>query len=154
MECGSRFTFDFCDKPACLGCTIETRDDISSPHLPTHGFVKLRSPIVHHREIGRVLRNAKAGLEHANALLEEAENLRGRKSTEKPFEKSQVAKLRGGEKGVLAGREGIVASPRSESEDKVIFLTCLRCEGPVSSKRWLYCIDCPGALLILMIRVC
>ena len=82
MECGSRFTFDFCDKPACLSCTIETRDDISSPHLPTHGFVKLRAPIVHHREIGRVLRNAKAGFKRANALLEEAENLRGRKSTE------------------------------------------------------------------------
>ena len=101
---------------------------------------------MHHLEIGRVLRNAKAGLEHATALLEEAENWKGRKSRGKPVEKSQVTKSRGGEKGVLAGLEGIVTSPRSESGDKVIFLTCLRCEDPVSSRRWLYCIDCPGAI--------
>ncbi|KAM5533055.1 hypothetical protein V8D89_013270 [Ganoderma adspersum] len=122
MECGSRFTFDFCDKPPCVGCTIETRDDISSPHLPTHDFVKLRAPIVHHREIGRVLRNAKAGIERANALPEGAENRRGLKSTGKPVEKSQVAKSRGGEKGVFRGREGIVTSPRSESEGDVVVL--------------------------------
>ena len=73
MECGSRFTFDFCDKPACVGCTIKTRDDATVPHLPSHDFVKVRAPILHYREIGKVLRNAKSGLERAKALLEKAE---------------------------------------------------------------------------------
>ncbi len=73
MECGSRFTFDFCDKPACVGCTIKTRDDITSPHLPTHDFIKVRAPILHYREIGKVLRTAKTGLDRAKNLLEKAE---------------------------------------------------------------------------------
>ena len=74
MECGTRFTFDFCDKPACVRCTIKTRDDITAPHLPTHDFIKVRAPILHYREIGKVLRSAKTGLERAKNLLEKAED--------------------------------------------------------------------------------
>ena len=71
LECGQRFTFDFCDKPACIA-TVMSRDDVTSPHLPTHDFVKIRTGILHYREIGKVLRMAKAGLERANDLLNRA----------------------------------------------------------------------------------
>lgn len=68
MECESRSTFDFCDNPECVGCTIETHD-VSSPCLPTHDFVNIRTPIAQYREIGKVLRNANPALERAKMLL-------------------------------------------------------------------------------------
>ncbi|KAM5530344.1 hypothetical protein V8D89_015985 [Ganoderma adspersum] len=75
MDCGWRSTFDFCDKLECVNGTIPSRNDIdiASPHLPTHDFVKLRAPILQEREIGKILRNATAGLGRAKVLLEEAE---------------------------------------------------------------------------------
>ena len=90
MECGTRFTFDFCDKPACVGCTIKTRDDITAPHVPTHDFIKVRTPILHYREIGKVLRTAKKGLERAKNLLEKAEDQKRRGLVEK-HEEGKVA---------------------------------------------------------------
>ncbi|KAI1783149.1 hypothetical protein LXA43DRAFT_904186 [Ganoderma leucocontextum] len=135
MECGSRFTFDFCDKPACVGCTIKTRDDISSPHLPTHDFVKIRTPILHYREIGKVLRNAKNGLERAKNLLEKAEDQKSRGIDGK-------GPVSLPEKKVAPARREAMASSDSESEDEVVTLACLRCEAPIS-RPCLYCIDCP-----------
>ncbi|KAI1783152.1 hypothetical protein LXA43DRAFT_1187180 [Ganoderma leucocontextum] len=95
LECGSRFTFDFCDKPACVGCTIESRDDTLLPHLPTHDFVKVRAPIVHHREIGKVLRDAKAGLERAKSLLEEMDYQKRCRELLKNYEEAQAGDGRG-----------------------------------------------------------
>lgn len=74
MDCGIDDTLDFCDKPACMACTIKTCEQISSPHLPTHDFVKVRTPIMNSRDIGRILRNAKAGLERAKHLLKKVDN--------------------------------------------------------------------------------
>lgn len=71
LDCGSKNTLDFCDKPDCIGCTINTNDNITSPHLPTHGLVKLRASIIHSREIGNVLRNAEAGIDHAEKIFQE-----------------------------------------------------------------------------------
>ncbi len=69
LECGSQFTFDFCDKPECSEQMVESRDDITSPHLPTHDFVKIRARSHYHRDIDYVLRKADAGLKRARELL-------------------------------------------------------------------------------------
>ncbi|KAI1785889.1 hypothetical protein LXA43DRAFT_99677 [Ganoderma leucocontextum] len=161
MECGSRFTFDFCDKPACVGCTIETRDDVKSPHLPSHDFVKIRTPILHHREIGKVLRNAKAGLERAKNLLEKAdahkcgglvETLSENHDDNKPGEEKDGDDGEDGEdveasvsfleQKVAPSRRKAMAPPVSESKDEIVNLACLRCEASISQP-WCYCIECP-----------
>lgn len=138
LECGSRFTFDFCDKPACVGCTIRTRDDISSPHLPTHDFVKVRVPILHHHDIGKVLRDAKTGLNRAKELFEEAEDQKRRR---------EFMNDEDGELQVGGGRKGSEDRKASGSENGGITLTCLRCDATVSEPCF-YCIDCPGTLLL------
>ncbi|KAI1785192.1 hypothetical protein LXA43DRAFT_1100597 [Ganoderma leucocontextum] len=154
MECGSRFTFDFCDKPACVGCTIKTRDDVTSPHRPTHDFVKIRTPILHYREIGKVLRNAKAGLERAKTLLEKAETQKKRREeAEKPAGNHEETKPRDGKDGeapvslpkkkITPGRPETTESSDSDSENEVVALACLKCDAPVS-RPCLYCIDCPN----------
>ncbi|KAM5533024.1 hypothetical protein V8D89_013292 [Ganoderma adspersum] len=126
MECGSRTTFDFCDKPACVGCTVKTRDDFSSPHLPTHDFVKIRTPIVQHREIGKVLRNAMTALERVKVLLMKG----GTHNT-----RHEEAEKADGE------REEILQRDEKQDGDAPT-LTCLKCKSPVSQP-CLYCVDCP-----------
>ena len=145
MECGSRFTFDFCDKPACVGCTIKTRDDITSPHLPTHDFVKIRTAILHYREIGKVLRMAKAGLERAKKLLRTAEQAKNGDRGDDHGEEDGPANLP--EKKVAPAplrRATTTLSADPESESEAIIPRCLKCEAAVTMP-CLYCIDCPGA---------
>ncbi|KAI1785867.1 hypothetical protein LXA43DRAFT_1099745 [Ganoderma leucocontextum] len=122
MNCGSRSTFDFCDKPECLGCTIKTRDDITSPHLPTHDLVK--ASILYHREIGKVLRNAKAGLERAQKLLQ------------------QQDEEKDGSEGLVSFSEKKV-TPEKQETTMAFTVTCLRCDGLLRSRPCWYCIDCP-----------
>ena len=138
MECGTRFTFDFCDKPACVGSTIRTRDrdDISSPHLPTHDFVKIRDQISHYREIGKVLRNATAGLKRAKNLLEDVKDQKRRHEFMRNNEEPEV-------EGEGRGNGDDNDSEASAPKDQVIALTCLKCDAPVSQPCF-YCIDCPG----------
>ncbi|KAI1783141.1 hypothetical protein LXA43DRAFT_358142 [Ganoderma leucocontextum] len=128
MERGSRLTgtFDSYDKPACVGCTpTMSRDNISSPHLPTHDFVKIRAPILRYREIGEVLRDATAGLKQAKRLHQ-----RRRCEFAKIHEQAQT---RDGEKGSedgednedeQDGRDGWVSQDDADGEDS---------EGSVSS---------------------
>ncbi|KAM5533025.1 hypothetical protein V8D89_013293 [Ganoderma adspersum] len=135
IECGTQDTLDFCDKPACVGCTIRTRGDMSSPHLPTHDFVKIRDPILHYREIGKVLRNATAGLKRAKNLLEDVKD-----------QKRHHEFMNNAEPEVECGGNGNGDDGDSEAsapKDQVITLTCLRCEAPVSQPCF-YCIDCPA----------
>ncbi|PIL33864.1 hypothetical protein GSI_03570 [Ganoderma sinense ZZ0214-1] len=134
MECGSRFTLDFCDKPECMGCTI-------------------RSPILHYREIGKVLRNAKVGLERAKALLQKVETQKKQsKEAEKSARKQNDNDAGDGtkdgdaptslpKKKILPGRPDTTKSD-SDSVDEVIALACLKCEAPVSQPCF-DCIDCP-----------
>ena len=146
MECGSRFTFDFCDKPECVGCTVKTRDDVTSPHLPTHDFVKIRSPIMHYREIGKVLRNAKAGLERAKALLEKAETQRKQREAARKADDGKDGEEQASlpKKKILPGRPDTTEFPDpADSVNEVVTLTCLKCESPVSQPCF-YCIDCPS----------
>ena len=165
VECGLRFTFDFCDKPACVGCTIPSRDDIAAPHLPTHDFVKIRAPILHYREIGRVLRDAKAGLERARGLLEEREWRRRDREFLKNLAEAQAGdgekSGEGAEENEDGGdgqdSEGTVTSPENDKDvapathesaeffDEVPAVACLKCKTAIS-RPCLYCIDCPCAL--------
>ncbi len=176
MECGSRFTFDFCDNPMCLGCTIESRDDISSPHLPTHDFVKIRAPILHHREIGKVLRDAKAGLERANSRLEEMEYRQRSDEFTKIYDDTQAGdgeersgdgEERGddvddrdghdGEDGEDSRRASPPEMTSSPVRQEVVASPDSESEDTVFaltclkckapiSRPCLYCVDCPGAL--------
>lgn len=159
MQCGSRSTFDFCDKPACVGCTIENRDDTSSPHLPTHDFVKIRAPIVQYREIGKVLRNATASLERAKALLEkgpiDSEQKQGEEmeksvgyheefvgGSRRPDDKAPTSSQ---EKTVTRtpGKPDTMRPSDMGSANEVATPTCLKCKAPVSQPCF-YCIDCPS----------
>ncbi|TBU55048.1 hypothetical protein BD310DRAFT_934540 [Dichomitus squalens] len=152
MECGSRFTFDFCDKLACVGCTIKTRDDFTTPHLPTHDFVKIRTAILHYREIGKVLRSAKAGLERAKRLLEEAKQRKDEESEEDdkdeptnlPETKVVPAPLR---------RVTTTMSTDSASEGEVVVPRCIKCAAVVSMP-CLYCIDCPETVNAFICSEC
>ncbi|KAH9942449.1 uncharacterized protein BXZ73DRAFT_88023 [Epithele typhae] len=75
ITCGTDATIDLCgDKPTCVGKRIEVaaRDDLKGPHLPAHDLVKIRANIHYYREIGRVLRAAKAGMARADELLDAA----------------------------------------------------------------------------------
>ncbi len=132
-SCGSKTTVDFCDKPECMGCTIKTRDDITSPHRPTHDLVKFRTAYLYFREIGKLLRNANVGLVRAKKLL-----LEQSEGEEKDDSEHGLATFRPGEKTV---------APRKEKTTMALPLTCLRCHGLVSQPCW-YCIDCPGTLFI------
>ena len=145
MQCGTQDTLDFCDKPACVGSTIRTRDrdDISSPHLPTHDFVKIRDQISHYREIGKVLRNATAGLKRAKNLLEDVKDQKRRHEF---MSNNEVPEVEGEGSGYRDDGDSEASAPK----DQVIALACLRCEASVSQPCF-YCIDCPGTLLVTLV---
>ena len=57
-------TVDLCDKEQCLNSEIrlDVRDDLTSPHLPSHDILKLRTAIHPYREYGEVYRTAQSAL--------------------------------------------------------------------------------------------
>ncbi|KAI0766852.1 hypothetical protein BD413DRAFT_141493 [Trametes elegans] len=133
LKCGSRWTLDFCDKPACREAT-KTRDDVTVPHLPTHDFVKVRRAIHQYREIGKILRMSDAGLERARALLAKANRAQQAdkaQDEERPSETKHTGRSR---------EEAGVSDP--EAED-VVKLSCISCSANISAPCW-YCIDCPA----------
>ena len=146
LQCGSRSTLNFHDKPSCLGHVVlpKTRDDLTAPHLPTHDFVKIRANIHYEREIGRILRNAATGLEHVRMHL--FGSLAGGRS-------DSVATLRrrGTALGKRRSRLGDFGANDYLAERKVATPTCVSCETPVTMPCW-YCIDCPGAPSLFSIR--
>ncbi|PIL33838.1 hypothetical protein GSI_03544 [Ganoderma sinense ZZ0214-1] len=146
LECDSDDTFDFCDEPECIGGVGTKRGDIGSgrPHRPTHDFVKIRVPIVDHREISRILRKAKAGLQRARNLLEQMEN----RSWGVEYVGSVSDQTKDG-MGVEEHGEGVEArwnveddESQQDEEETGNILTCLACKVPISPP-CLYCTDCP-----------
>ena len=126
LKCGSKWTFDFCDKPACVRAVIKKREDTVTPHHPTHDMLKLRTVIIYEREIGGILRRATESLKRANSLLEQ---------TAKAAEERQ-------------GREDESNGERQEpmttkSDDSSDDLRCISCSELVAHPCW-YCVDCPG----------
>ena len=67
-------TIDLCDKESCLGSEIglDARDDLTSPHLPSHEVFKMRRAIHPFREFGEVYRAAQLALKTARQVLSEA----------------------------------------------------------------------------------
>ncbi|KAM5543339.1 hypothetical protein V8D89_003213 [Ganoderma adspersum] len=152
-ECGSSSTFDFCDKPECTDCTIDiqSRDNITSPHLPTHNLVKIRAPIVQHREIGKVLRHADTGLNRAKNLLAEMEYRKHEKNRSEGEDMEGVqgvaddADKQGSEEPVGMMEARVALAEQDAAENEVVALTCLKCVAVISPP-CLYCIDCPEEL--------
>lgn len=138
MQCGSRATLNFHDKPSCLGAVVlsKTRDDLTAPHIPTHDFIKIRSNIHYDREIGRVLRSATVGLDYARTLLLGKQTGRS----------ESMATLR--RRGTLSKRRSRLPNDLGSTEylpeRKLATPTCVSCQTAVSMPCW-YCIDCPGA---------
>ncbi|KAI0767714.1 hypothetical protein C8Q74DRAFT_1203793 [Fomes fomentarius] len=144
MQCGSRGTFDFCDKPECVSAVVSSRDDNESPHLPTHDFVKIRTDILHYREIGKVLRSAEAGLAHANKLLKRALRCGSAEQSHDDQEKQPK-----GARPSSARRD----SSDSDSDADVPVLTCISCSVSISHPCW-YCIDCPEKANVFVCQTC
>ena len=137
MECGTHYTFDFCDKPACVGAVVNSRDDIESPHLPSHDFVKIRTDIHHYREIGKVLRSAESGLERAQKLLERASQSSGQDEESSESDETTT------QPETKLVRRDTAGSSDAESEVDVPILNCISCSQSIEQPCW-YCIDCPG----------
>ncbi|PIL29961.1 hypothetical protein GSI_07872 [Ganoderma sinense ZZ0214-1] len=64
VSCGMKTTVDLCSKEECLMSEVrlDVRDDLTSPHLPTHDLLKLRTAIHPLREYGQVYRTAQFAL--------------------------------------------------------------------------------------------
>ena len=64
VSCGMKTTVDLCDKEQCLTSEVrlDVRDDLTSPHLPSHDILKLRTAIHPYREYGGVYRTAQSAL--------------------------------------------------------------------------------------------
>ncbi|TFK89009.1 hypothetical protein K466DRAFT_487737 [Polyporus arcularius HHB13444] len=160
MSCGTSFTFDFCDKPACLTGTVKARDDAETPHLPTHDLVKIRTNILHHREIGKVLRNSTEGLKRAKKLLERAA---------KPAAADEASSDGGEHQDVGTPSERRVSpssvktirrdssdpsdSSDTKAEAEAPVPTCVSCSEPIAQP-CMYCIDCPEDANIFVCQSC
>ncbi|CDO75523.1 hypothetical protein BN946_scf184871.g4 [Trametes cinnabarina] len=148
--CGTRWTLDFCDKPECREAVVtnEIRDDITEPHQPTHDFVKVRRVINQYRDIGKILRAADAGLEHARELLDRVV------SAQKPDAVHEDPP---------ADRNKIIARPREEAanaadsdsheHDEAVIPTCVSCASTISYPCW-FCIDCPVDSNVFICQTC
>ncbi|OBZ66091.1 hypothetical protein A0H81_13971 [Grifola frondosa] len=79
LECDGRMSVDFCDKPTCMSAEIhkDQRDDLESPHLPTHDVFKLRMNILQSREYGQNYRAARDALKKAKAAFEDSAEMEG-----------------------------------------------------------------------------
>ncbi|TBU25684.1 hypothetical protein BD311DRAFT_492317 [Dichomitus squalens] len=69
--CGMKTTIDLCDKESCLASEIglDARDDLTSPHLPSHEMFKMRRAIHPFREFGEMYRAAQSALKTARQVF-------------------------------------------------------------------------------------
>ena len=150
LECESKDTenwdsIDLCENAACVAArvTTEQREDLTSPHEPTHRMMKLRSAM-HLRQTGRVDKAAREALKKAERIVKET--LADRHApppasatsllspTGLPFVKKRSSMLR-------MSKRASVASFRSDVSHRKIM--CGVCHEPVSLPCW-YCIYCSG----------
>ncbi|KAI9062327.1 hypothetical protein FKP32DRAFT_1612624 [Trametes sanguinea] len=123
LDCGIRTTVDLCDKPSCREATVgpDRRDDLLSPHLPSHRILKVRRVIHRHREFGKTYRAAQAALIRAEEALADADEI-------------VVAHTPTGHGRSLSARVRTEALVTRE-------LSCVGCKTIVSRPCW-YCIEC------------
>ncbi|RPD56321.1 hypothetical protein L226DRAFT_469232 [Lentinus tigrinus ALCF2SS1-7] len=125
LSCGTKFTIDLCDKPECCDKEIGTdvRDDLTSPHLPTHDLFKVRTAIHPFREFGQAHRAALMALKMARRTLSDAWDVR-------TAERSTPQK---------ADDDTAAAGKKPENVPRVP--TCSRCGDKIGTPCW-YCIEC------------
>ncbi|KAL7286008.1 hypothetical protein ACG7TL_001125 [Trametes sanguinea] len=131
LDCGIRTTVDLCDKPSCREATVgpDRRDDLVSPHLPSHRILEVRRVIHRHREFGKTYRAAQAALIRAEEALADADDV-------------VVAHTPTGHGRSLSARirtEALVARE----------LSCVGCKTRVSRPCW-YCIECDDECFVCM----
>ncbi|TBU21891.1 hypothetical protein BD311DRAFT_869699 [Dichomitus squalens] len=73
LSCGMKDSIDLCDKEKCSASEVR-REDLTSPHLPSHDILKLRAAIHPFREFGKVYRDAQEALKMAREFFAEAAN--------------------------------------------------------------------------------
>jgi hypothetical protein len=130
MDCHSKGGVDFCEDPACAASTIslQQRDDLKEPHIPTHEVFKVNR-ILHSRYYAMTERKAKTALKKARELLSDSKA----DETEQSLEDEAVEESEAGE-----GQETAQNTEPTESGKQ-----CGFCKEPVSisSKCW-FCVDC------------
>ncbi|RPD59328.1 hypothetical protein L226DRAFT_314748 [Lentinus tigrinus ALCF2SS1-7] len=133
LSCGIKFTVDLCDKPECCAAVIGTdaRDDLATPHLPSHDMFKVRTAIHPIREFGPAHEAAMKALKVARKILEDAIQ---------PEEESSEANAK--------TTTAVTEQPQKRP-------ICAKCGGVVSQPCW-YCIECrdPNAESCAGIFIC
>ncbi|KAI9068344.1 hypothetical protein FKP32DRAFT_1587743 [Trametes sanguinea] len=138
LKCNGRETVDLCDKSACKEATV-SREDLSSPHLPSHDIVKVRRGLHQFREVGKLLRTSDAALERARKLLTSAIS-------------TTVTSAPEGQQADQAEEPSHSRAPSAASNTPIAKIRgtlgefpapmCMSCSSIVSYPCW-YCVDCP-----------
>ena len=133
LSCGVTFTIDLCDKPECYTAVVGTdiRDDLTTPHLPSHDMFKVRTAIQPFREFGSAHKAAMEALKMARKILEDGTVPDSSSADTKPDEK--------------------IATESAELQRRPA--TCAKCGVEVSRPCW-YCIDCPGGFSTTSVPLC
>lgn len=142
LSCGTKTTIDLCDKPDCCNKEVglDVRDDLTSPHLPTHDLFKVRTAIHPIREFGQAHRAALLALKAARQMLSSA---RDAEQLSRDGQKTEH------EAPPTVGGDDMV-SPRSQ--DTIHMPTCSRCSDRIHPPCW-YCIECKGMCFDKSIRM-
>lgn len=141
MDCGGKSSVDFCGDLACAAATVglDARDDLKTPHVPTHEVFKVYT-VLHGRRHAMTEKKAKNALKRARLLLPGKIPGPSSEST-KPAPKETVGKT---------GESDAAAAP-VENTDKLL-PACSSCKGKValSPPCWT-CVEC-GKFLIFFIN--
>lgn len=134
LDCGIRKTVDLCNRVECREATIglDRRDDLVSPHQPSHRIVKFRRVVHRHREFGKMYRAAQAAVNRADQALADADNLVSPQ--------------------VLHGDSEHLRHPsvRTRTEQLVDRkLSCVGCQKRIFRPCW-YCIECDGTFRYIL----
>ncbi|RPD55866.1 hypothetical protein L227DRAFT_579346 [Lentinus tigrinus ALCF2SS1-6] len=132
LSCGTQTTIDLCDKPECCDKEVGTdvRDDLTSPHLPTHDLFKVRTAIHPFREFGHAHRAALLALKTARQTLSDAWDAERRSQD-----------MRAAQHSTPGEADDDTAAAGVKPENIPVVPTCSRCGDRIGTPCW-YCIEC------------
>ncbi|KAI0353281.1 hypothetical protein OH77DRAFT_1407600 [Trametes cingulata] len=132
LDCGIRTTIDLCGKAECLTATIgpDRRDDLVSPHIPSHRVLKVRRVVHRHREFGKTYRAAQAALARAEEALADAADVLASQA----FHHHRRGHSRGLSEHSMSAH---VKTEQLVSRE----ISCVGCDTRVTRPCW-YCIEC------------
>ncbi|KAI0042039.1 hypothetical protein FA95DRAFT_1500564 [Auriscalpium vulgare] len=141
-------SLDLCDAETCVNSivTVERRDDLLAPHLPTHHVYKVRTTILR-RQLGKLDRKARTGLNEVEPLciLLATRKAAGEATTAAPDASSSQASQQA--LAPLAPRSMSRASKRFSTATTATDVEehpvpcCGVCDEPLTLPCW-YCLDC------------